>query len=238
MVGSGDFGARFKGVLGDIKTLGQKGIKSGYQIGLDLKQTTTAAVSSVKKHVDEAIENAAAEPVGKLKQSNRPIAVKDSKRSWYEDFVLTFGKILNAKSLHIAMFFMLLDWMVSQSYLTAIYPIIVFCYILIQNPLQLPLIQTGKNGIVYEQDRLTEEIYDALTRWAVRHLELKKAEEVFNQENREQGNSEIRKSVYSTEISKPATLSTSSSTSSTKNKHWKCRSTYLLCFSKKKVKHK
>ena len=92
---------------------------------------------------------------------------------------------------------------------------------MIQNPLQLPLIQTGKNGIVYEQDRLTEEIYDALTRWAVRHLEIKKAEEVYNQENKEQGDSEIRKGVYSTEISKPATLSASSSTSSTRNKHWK-----------------
>ena len=40
--------------------------------------------------------------------------------------------------------------------------------------MQLPLIQTGKNGIVYEQERLNYEIVDALTRWATRHLELKR----------------------------------------------------------------
>jgi hypothetical protein len=72
---------------------------------------------------------------------------------------------------------------VSQSYLTAIYPIVIFCYILIQNPLQLPLIQTGKNGIVYEQERLNYEIVDALTRWATRHLELKR-QMIENEKNK------------------------------------------------------
>ena len=71
----------------------------------------------------------------------------------------------------------------SQSYLTAIYPIVIFCYILIQNPLQLPLIQTGKNGIVYEQERLNYEIVYALTRWATRHLELKR-QMIENEKNK------------------------------------------------------
>ena len=54
-----------------------------------------------------------------------------------------------------------------MNYLTAVYPIVIFCYILVQNPLQLPLIQTDEEGIVYEQDRLTLGMVAALVQWVM-----------------------------------------------------------------------
>ena len=188
---SGDFGTRFKKVMGDIK-------KHGTKIGKDINRATQAVgrgvasnVSNVKRNFDDAVEQATTEPVGHLQQGRRSARIESNdhhrhKVTKCEEIMRIIGKILNGKSLHIAMFFMLLDWIVSQSYLTALYPIVIFCYILIQNPLQLPLIQTGKNGIVYEQDRLNYEIINALTRWARRHLESQKQEQALAKEEAEQ----------------------------------------------------
>ena len=86
---------------------------------------------------------------------------------WLRHEVQVLRNLIFSNSLYLAIFFMLLDWMVNMNYLTAVYPIVIFCYILVQNPLQLPLIQTDEEGIVYEQDRLTLGMVAALVQWVM-----------------------------------------------------------------------
>ena len=69
--------------------------------------------------VGEVVESASAEPVGHL-QGPSDVTQQDrhgNQRlpSKCEDLLMTVGKILNSKSLHIAMFFMLLDWVSIKS---------------------------------------------------------------------------------------------------------------------------
>ena len=69
--------------------------------------------------VGEVVESASAEPVGHL-QGPSDVTQQDrhgNQRlpSKCEDLLMTVFKILNSKSLHIAMFFMLLDWVSIQS---------------------------------------------------------------------------------------------------------------------------
>ena len=150
----------------------RKTMMKGLSLGLD-------TIAQGIKDAHEEVEAASAPNVGHLhveheseEERTKNLGRLDNSNAYVLGIRKEARVLLNlvfSNSLYIAIFFMLLDWIVNMSYITAVYPVVVFCYILIQNPLQLPLIQTDEEGIVYEQDRLTLSIVDALVDWIMKN---------------------------------------------------------------------